>query len=96
MPRVRIAVEAESDIDGIVVYTIHEWRWRQASRYLSRLEDAFDLLARNPSLGCASDSIRAGLRRFEIGSHVVFYLPEPDGMLVVRVLHARMLPDKHI
>jgi plasmid stabilization system protein ParE len=35
------------------------------------------------------------LRRFEIGSHVVFYLVETGGILVVRVLHQQMLPSKN-
>jgi toxin ParE1/3/4 len=96
LPQVRISAEAEIDIDGIVVYTINEWGWRQANRYLAKLEEAFDLLARNPSLGRACDSVRAGLRRFEIGRHVVFYLSQQDGVLIARVLHDRMLPDKYI
>jgi plasmid stabilization system protein ParE len=49
-----------------------------------------------PAIGRSCDAIRAGLRRFEIGKYVVFYLTEPDGVLVVRVLHQRMLPNKYI
>ena len=96
MPQVCVSVEAEADIDQIADYTTSTWGWRQADRYLAALEDGFDLIAQNPSLGRSCDRLRTGLRRFEIGSHVVFYLPEPEGVLVVRVLHQRMLPDKYI
>ncbi len=96
MPQVRISGEAEADIDRIADYTTSTWGWRQTNQYLAKLEDGFDLLAQNPSIGRSCDSIRAGLRRFEIGRHVVFYLPESDGVLVVRVLHQQMLPNNYI
>jgi toxin ParE1/3/4 len=94
--QVRISGEAETDIDRIADYTTSTWGWRQTNQYLAKLEDGFDLLAQNPSIGRTCDSIRAGLRRFEIGRHVVFYLPESDGVLVVRVLHQQMLPNKYV
>lgn len=96
MAQVRISGEAETDIDRIADYTTSTWGWRQTNQYLAKLEDGFDLLAQNPSIGRTCDSIRAGLRRFEIGRHVVFYLPESDGVLVVRVLHQQMLPNKYV
>jgi toxin ParE1/3/4 len=96
MPQVRISVQAEEDIDQIADYTVAEWGWRQADQYLAKLETGFELLAQNPSIGRACDSIRKNLRRFEIGKHVVFYLEEPGGILVVRVLHERMMPAKYI
>jgi len=92
MPEFRISVEAENDIDQIVAYTVTTWSWRQADLYLAKLEDGFQLLASHSSIGGACEVLQAGLRKFEIGSHVVFYLPEPDGVLIVRVLHQRMLP----
>jgi len=94
-PQVRISLEAENDIDQIAAHTTGEWGLRQTDRYLSQLEDGLNLLAGNPAMGRSCDSIRKGLRRFEIGKHVVFYLAEPDGIFVVRVLHQRMLPANY-
>lgn len=96
MPQISISVEAADDIDEIAAYTMNTWGWRQADHYLDKLEAGFNLLAQNPSIGRSSDSIQAGLRRFEIGKHVVFYLLEPDGIFVVRVLHQRMLPGNYV
>jgi plasmid stabilization system protein ParE len=31
----------------------------------------------------------------EQGKHVVFFRPEPGGILVSRILHERMLPEHH-
>jgi hypothetical protein len=35
------------------------------------------------------------LWRPEAGSHVLFFPREPDGILVCRALHERMLPELH-
>lgn len=96
MAQVRISVEAERDIDRIAAYTTGTWGWLQTTQYLAKLEDGFDVLAQNPAIGRSCDSIRAGLRRFEIGRHVVFYVPEAGGVLVVRVLHQQMMPVNYI
>jgi toxin ParE1/3/4 len=90
--RIRISLEAEHDLDAITEYTKATWGWRQADQYLAKLEGAIELLASQPSIGRACDSIRRGLRRFEIGSHVLFYCSDAEGILVVRVLHKQMLP----
>ena len=95
-PRVSISVEAENDIERIAAFTTATWGWRQTDKYLVRLEDGFALMASNPSIGRPCDAIRQGLRRFEIGRHVVFYLSEPKGVLVVRVLHEEMLPTQYL
>jgi toxin ParE1/3/4 len=94
MLQVDVSFEAEEDIDQIAAYTTKTWGWRQTHHYLAKLEDGFNLLAQNPSVGRPCDSIRPGLRRFEIGKHVVFYLSQPGGVLIVRVLHQQMIPAK--
>ena len=94
MKHARISLEAEADIDRIAAYTTNVWGERQADRYLGQLEDSFQLLAKNPSLGRSCDAILTDLRRFEVGKHVVFYQTEPNGIRVVRVLHQQMLPSE--
>jgi toxin ParE1/3/4 len=89
-----ISHEAEADIDRIAAYTTETWGWVQTDRYMGQLEDCFQLLANNPSTGRSCAAIRADLHRFEVGKHVVFYRAEPDGILVVRVLHQQMVPAK--
>jgi toxin ParE1/3/4 len=53
------------------------------------------MLADNPALGRSCDDIRPGLRRMESGQHVVFYREEAGGILISRILHQRMLPERH-
>ena len=92
MPVVRVSIQAEADIDSIAEYTKDTWGEIQADSYLMKLEDGFELLARNPLIGRSCDQIRRGLRRYEIEKHVAFYVPLRDGIRIVRVLHQRMLP----
>jgi len=94
LPPYSLARLAESDLRSIIRYTVKTWGRDQARRYSQGLLDCFLLLGKNPSLGRRCDSIHPGLQRFEHGKHVVFYLSQPDGVLIVRVLHQQMLPEK--
>jgi toxin ParE1/3/4 len=87
----RLARLAESDLKSIVRYTMKTWGRAQTIRYRQGLQNCFQLLADNPSIGRSCDSIHPGLRRFE---HGVFYLAQPDELLIVRVLHQQMIPHK--
>lgn len=94
MAQFRVSRRAEADLYNIGLYTLRTWGETQAGRYISELENCCQLLAGNPALGRSCDEVRPGLRRMEQGRHVVFYREEPGGILISRILHQRMLPDK--
>jgi toxin ParE1/3/4 len=91
----RFSRRAESDLLNIGDYTLRTWGKAQAVRYLDEIEVCCRMLAKNPALGRPCDDVRPGLRRLEHGKHVVFYRQEPGGILVSRILHQRMLADRH-
>jgi toxin ParE1/3/4 len=91
----RLSRRAESDLLGIANYTLRTWGKAQTARYLAELELFFQTLADNPALGRTCDEVRTGLRRLEHGMHVVFYRQERSGILISRILHQSMPPDKH-
>lgn len=95
MARFRFSRRAEADLLSIGDYTLRTWGGAQAARYLGELEDCCQMLADNPALGRLGDDVRPGLRRLEHGKHVVFYRQERGGVLVSRILHQCMLPDRH-
>jgi toxin ParE1/3/4 len=76
-------------------YTLDTWGRTQAARYLTELEDCCQTLADNPALGRKSDEIRPGLHRHEHRKHVVFYRKVRGGILLSRIPHQSMLPDRH-
>jgi toxin ParE1/3/4 len=90
----RLSRLAEADLMNIGTYTLRTWGEDQTIRYIDGLEACCQRLADNPELGRACDHIRPGLRRMEHGRHVVFYRIKAGGVLVSRILHQRMLPEK--
>ena len=92
MPAYRIRRAAEDDLREIARYTMRTWGSDQTVRYRHKLEECIAFLSRNPMLGRSCDAVFPGLRRFEVGRHVIFYRHEPTEILVLRILHQAMLP----
>ena len=90
----RYSRRAEADLISIGRYTLRAWGEEQTIRYIDDLEACCRMLAGNPMLGRTCDHIRRGLRRMERGGHVVFYREDAGGVLVSRILHQRVLPDR--
>jgi toxin ParE1/3/4 len=95
MTAFRFSRRAEADLLSIGVYTLQTWGEVQTARYMNELEACCHMLAANPTLGRACDHVLPGLRRLEHERHVVFYLQEPGGIFISRILHQRMLPERH-
>jgi toxin ParE1/3/4 len=50
-------------------------------------------LAATPGIGRSRQELRPELFSFPVGRHLLFYRPQPGGIVLVRVLHgARDLP----
>ena len=79
----------------IALYTFDRWSEVQVMRYIDRLEACCQRIANHPGLGRVCGGVRPGLRRMECAQHTVFYRVEAEGILVSRILHQSMLPDKH-
>ncbi len=94
MATVRYAKRAEADLTGIASFTARTWGAAQVDAYLVMLEECCESLRANPLLGRACEDVRPGLRRMEVGQHVVFYRLKGKRILVVRVLHRAMLPGR--
>ncbi len=90
----RLSRLAETDLTDIATYTLDRWGLDQTVRYIDALETCCDRLVNQPELGRACAQVRPGLRRIEHGRHVVFYRIEAEGVLICRILHERMLPER--
>lgn len=95
MPHCRFSRRAEADLLGIGAYTLRAWGEDQAIRYIIELEACCQMLADNPALGRSCSDIAPGLRRMESSRHVVFYREETRGILISRILHQHVLPERH-
>jgi len=66
-----------------------------ADRLVDRIDSVVRMLSQNPHLGERQDDLRQNLRRFVVGSYLVFYEPIRGGIRVVRILHgARRWEDE--
>jgi toxin ParE1/3/4 len=92
----RISVRAEANLLSIGTHTLRTWGEAQAALYMSELEACCQMLADNPALGRTCGHIRPGLRCMEHGKHVLFYREEAANILVSRILHQRMLPERQV
>jgi toxin ParE1/3/4 len=58
-----------------------------ADAFAALIDDKFHALARQPGMGRARPELDKSLRSFAVGRYVIFYLPLPKGVEIVRVLH---------
>ncbi|HNP59054.1 MAG TPA: type II toxin-antitoxin system RelE/ParE family toxin [Gordonia sp. (in: high G+C Gram-positive bacteria)] len=96
MTAYRLTPAAQSDLSEIWDYIAEHWDLQQAEIYINEIRAAFERIADDPDRGRACDGIREGYRRYSIGSHVLFYIARPDGVDVIRLLHQRMDPARHL
>jgi toxin ParE1/3/4 len=97
MPRrLRIAAAAARDIDRIADYSRRRWGVRVAIRYVTGLWRAIDRVRRIPSIGSDYGEIIEGVRRYRFRSHTIYYVVMEDSVRVVRILHVRMSPERHL
>jgi toxin ParE1/3/4 len=87
---------ADRDLTEIYIYSYRTFGRDTADAYLLSLEECFQKLAAFPGLGRGIEHIRAGYFRFEHASHTVFFLKLGTGIRIVRVLHERMDPERHL
>ena len=93
MPGFRLLRQARSDVLDIAAFTADRWGEAQAERYVY---SGFQAIVDRPELRRPFLEIPPYFRAL-VGKHAVFYRVTTDGeLLIVRVLHATMLPELHL
>jgi len=94
MQKLRRYAAARRDLIEHFVYLAEHAGLATAERFLANAEFSFNALAAQPSMGSPM-ALRspklAGVRKWRIKQfehYLIFYLPRPDGVSIVRVLHA--------
>lgn len=95
-PTYRLTQTADAVLSGIDEYANLHFGEAQADAYLLDWDRIFVLLSRAPSMGDQCDELGAGLRRLLHMRHVAFYREIPDGILVLDIIGADRLPDRHL
>ncbi len=98
MASICLSAAAEEDLAEIAAYTIETFGLNQARSYRVGLEECLTRIAAEPTLaGRSAEELAPALRFAAYGAHVLYFRLQEDGsVLIVRVLHERMLPSKHL
>ena len=92
----RLLRQARSDVLDIAAFTADRWGEAQAERYVTGLYSGFQAIVDRPELRRPFLEIPPYFRAL-VGKHALFYrVTNHDEVLIVRVLHATMLPELHL
>jgi toxin ParE1/3/4 len=86
--RFRKREQVDLDLDSIWSFIAAD-SVSAANKQIDRIGEIFEMLVENPLAGRVRLDLGANLRSFPIGNYVIFYVPIPDGVEVVRVMHGR-------
>lgn len=92
----RLSPAAQRDLSSIWDFTQERWDADQAETYVTEIRAAIERIADDPGRGRSCDEIREGYRRYNIGSHLLFYVESANGVDVIRILHQRMDPTRYL
>jgi len=95
MENYRLTKKADSDLSSLYEYGVLHFGLTQAQDYVIGLYDRFQILGKNPLFGRNADELTPKLRRSEYQSHVIFYMNDNDGLLIVRILREEMDLKRH-
>jgi toxin ParE1/3/4 len=96
VPRFDLTEAAHADLVAVAAYTNEQWGKAQADKYLEALDARLTELARRPLLGLRRDELGDGTLSFPFQSHIIYYERTDFGIVVLRLLHKRQDPRRHI
>lgn len=92
----RVSNEARTDIVEIGRHTQREWGVEQRRLYLFGLEQKFIQLSESPKLSAERPEFEPPVRIHHHKKHLIVYVVENSGILIIRVLHESMDIPAHI
>lgn len=96
MASYRISNAAKADIRKIGQYTQKQWGKEKRRQYLADMQDKFKLLSENPFMVREDDRFMPPVRLCPHAQHLIVYIINDSGILIVRVLHGSMNITDHI
>ena len=85
----RLTRNAQDDLIGLYGWSIAEFGIVQAERYRRGLEEAFAFLSEFPLAARERAGVAPSVRAHPYKSHLIVYLLEGEGILIVGIRHGR-------
>jgi len=74
----------------------HQPRQGQAKTYNEKLDQAFQRLQQNPEIGHSREDILPSYRALVAEQHLIIYWMRERNITVIRILHQRQDPSRHL
>lgn len=87
---------ARADLRNIYEYGVNNWGTTQASNYLDNIKEHFWRLTEHPKIGLDRIELFPGIRSCPVDRHILFYRIQNSQLEIIRILHARQDPFRHI
>jgi toxin ParE1/3/4 len=91
-----IAPAAKNDLKDIYQYGLRQWGQAQSESYLVAIKNQFWLLTEQPLIGAERPELLPNTRSLPIDSHTLFYRLNANRVEILRVLHGRQDPQRHL
>jgi toxin ParE1/3/4 len=91
-----IAPAAKHDLKDIYQYGLRLWGQIQSDSYLTNIKDQFWSLTEQPLMGIERPELLPDIRSLPIQSHILFYRATENRVEIIRVLHGRQDPQRHL
>lgn len=99
---IKISKPAQVDLKNIGNYTLENWGKIQKKNYLNLFKKSFIALSKQGSkegylpLVKNREEITEGLMSYPVKSHMVYFRETEYEIIIIRILHHRMEPSKHL
>jgi len=94
--RLVISPAAVNDLKEIYQYGLRQWGRAQSESYLATIKSRLWLLTQQPLMGTERNELLAEARSLSIKSHTLYYRVTANMVEIIRVLHGRRDPQRHL
>ncbi|MEN9895523.1 MAG: hypothetical protein RIR97_1375 [Pseudomonadota bacterium] len=91
-----LSPKAEHDLEDIWLYTYKNWSIEQADTYIDLILKHISDAGKGIGLARAAPELGKSIKRCNSGSHVVYFRETETRIVVLRILHGRMDPARHV
>lgn len=90
--------KSKQEIREITKRSVEDFGEARTLEYMAGLKERMQLLADRPDIGRGFEHIRTKREYlfFRYESHVIYYRKRKSDIFIVRILHTKMLPEKHL
>lgn len=85
----RLTRKAEDDLTRLYLSGVRDFGFDRAEAYISELTGKFALLAENPAMARLREDITPPVRIHPHRAHIVVFLEDEAGILIIRIRHGR-------